>query len=700
MLIPAFQLHLKDRILEGLATVGTYDGKHPSLTAATSGGKIFIHSPHTREGKDGSGVRHLNINKQISAVGAGCLDKSKRDVLFVGTQSDLLAYDIDNNSDRFFKDVPEGVNTVLCGKVGSLEEPLALVGGNCSIQGFNNEGEERFWTVTGDNVRSLALCDVNGDGQNELLVGSDDFDIRTFSNEEIMAEVTEADRVVGLCALNDSRFGYALGNGTIGVYDGVSRAWRVKSKNSVTAIAAYDLDGDGVPELVSGWANGKMEVRSDRDGSVVYRDNFSSSVSAILKADYRNDGQEEVICCSLEGEVRGYLPVEQDARGFDLLGRNNAEEALAELNQRKQELLYELSQYEANLAQLKSKKQGANEGIVPASTHVTVTLEMNPEQRSCELNLATNNETVIKGAIVFAEQLFDGESLYVQPAAPANKLRVPLAPRKDVSADMLIKVLVGSRMSPVFHVFELDYRLPKFCMYMAVKDQVPTPTSSCTFRLEERIPRVAAWIDACFATTIVASGLPQDALEASFVSLRDGKPLCFAMKPDGNLTVWCNDIDVVSEVVQDLTSYLGVTELESLADFPYEMEHFRSVLLKVDEYNAIRLRLTAEMADSTNLVKMLVIRAEDARILADSELMRKMYGQLFELNRELISEHTKRATNHQELLNALKDVNQMIQKAARLRVGHAKSHIVTACRAAIKSNNIHSLFRIIASGTA
>ena len=39
--------------------------------------------------------------------------------------------------------------------------------------------------------------------------------------------------------------------------------------------------------------------------------------------------------------------------------------------------------------------------------------------------------------------------------------------------------------------------------------------------------------------------------------------------------------------------------------------------MKVDEYNAIRLKLTAEMADSSNVVKTLVIKAEDARILGD-----------------------------------------------------------------------------------
>ena len=47
----------------------------------------------------------LNINQQVSTVAAGQLNPSGCDMLFVGTQTNLLAYDVEKNSDLFYKDV-------------------------------------------------------------------------------------------------------------------------------------------------------------------------------------------------------------------------------------------------------------------------------------------------------------------------------------------------------------------------------------------------------------------------------------------------------------------------------------------------------------------------------------------------------------------------------------------------------------------
>jgi len=37
-------------------------------------------------------------------------------------------------------------------------------------------------------------------------------------------------------------------------------------------VCSYDLSNDGVPELITGWSNGKIDARTDRTGEVIYKD--------------------------------------------------------------------------------------------------------------------------------------------------------------------------------------------------------------------------------------------------------------------------------------------------------------------------------------------------------------------------------------------------------------------------------------------
>ena len=155
---------------------------------------------------------------------------------------------------------------------------------------------------------------------------------------------------------------------------------------------------------------------------------------------------------------------------------------------------------------------------------------------------------------------------------------------------------------------------------------------------------------------------------------------------------------IVGNLVQDLFAFLKVGDIASVADFPAEMQKLKHVLDDVEQYTATRQHLTAEMADSSHTIKTQVIRSEDARILADWERMREIYTELHSLNFELIGEYTKRANNHAKLMSSLKEVNEMIQKAARLRNGKYKTKVVSLCRKAIKKKNVRSLFHIIMNG--
>ena len=393
--------------------------------------------------------------------------------------------------------------------------------------------------------------------------------------------------------------------------------------------------------------------------------------------------------------------------GGGLMGSSDAQgaerRALSVMQQEKAQLEMQLRMVEESVKRAKSG-DAAPVGALPMDTMVDVRLVSNEESRKCELCVRTNNETLIKSVIVFCVDsgVFESESLLHCPQQMSQQTVVPINSLKDVAAELVVKVVVGARgSSSHFHVFQHTVQLPRFAMYLECdpRSDLPVPESSVSFNLPEHASRVATWIEQAF--NVGGAVRTQDGcMTVAFMSLRDGFPLWIRMTPEngGRVEIQCDSIDLAADVVQDMCTSLQVSELESEANFPVAMELFQETLQNVDEYNAQRVRLTAEMADCSNQVKSLVIRAEDARIVNNFAHMKRNYAELFTLNQQLLGEYTKRSGNHQALLACLKEVNMMIQKAARLRTGRAKSRVVSACRKAIKANNVQALFFIIKHG--
>uniref|UniRef100_A0A8C5PQR3 Bardet-Biedl syndrome 2 protein homolog n=1 Tax=Leptobrachium leishanense TaxID=445787 RepID=A0A8C5PQR3_9ANUR len=691
MLVPIFTLKLNHKINPRMVAVGKYDGIHPCLTAATQAGKIFIHNPHTRsqrvsdnrlvQSSQDSDISLLNINQTVSCLTCGVLDPERGyDSLVVGTQTNLLAYDVHNNSDLFYKEIADGANAVVVGKLGNVTSPLALIGGNCALQGFDCEGNDRFWTVTGDNVRSLALFDFDGDGKKET--------------------------ITSLCPMNGSRFGYTLSNGTVGVYDRMVRSWRMKSKNLAMSIHAFDLNSDGVCELVTGWSNGKIDARTDRTGEVIFKDTFSASIAGVVEGDYRMDGKTQLICCSIDGEVRGYLPSSQQATG-SLMDTSVEQELVRELSQKKQNLLLELRNYQENSkadSRVQTNEPDGQMGVIPANTQLQTALSVNmgseTQSAHVELSISTSNDTIIRAVQIFAEGIFEGESHVVHPSPQhlSGRICIPICPPKDVPVDMHIKTFVGYKSSVQFHVFELTRQLPRFSMYVQCNTaSTPEPQSYVTFTISERVQRVVLWINQNFL-------LPEETetqsapFQISFTSLRDGGTLLVTMKSNGEITVRTDDMDLAGEVIQSLAAFLAIEDLQVEANFPKYFEQLRKVLGQVDDSHSVHQKLTADMAEQSNIIRSVLVQAEDSRLMRDIKQMKKRYVDLYDLNRDLINSYKIRCNNHTELLNNLKFVNQAIQRAGRLRVGKPKVQVITACRDAIRSNNVNALFRIMRIG--
>jgi Bardet-Biedl syndrome 2 protein len=140
LMLASFKAAIGHPILPGLAAIGKFDGKHPALACGTNGNRVFVYSPHNRAEDAKVEVRFLNINRELRTLTAGRLDPAKdTDILLVGSTTNILAYDVEENKDVYFQEIPDGVSSVAVGQVEGTTSALCMVGGNCSIQGFDHE---------------------------------------------------------------------------------------------------------------------------------------------------------------------------------------------------------------------------------------------------------------------------------------------------------------------------------------------------------------------------------------------------------------------------------------------------------------------------------------------------------------------------------------------------------------------------------
>ncbi|XP_060518353.1 Bardet-Biedl syndrome 2 protein homolog isoform X2 [Cylas formicarius] len=580
---------------------------------------------------------------------------------------------------------------------------MIVVGGNSSVRAFDHQGDEIFWVAIGDVVTSVILMDYDKDGDDELVVSSEDYKIRVFKDRRVITEQIETEVVTGLVVLPENKFAYSVSNGTIGVYERDLRTWRVKSKNFAVAIHPYDLLGQTQPQLITGWSNGKIDCRSITTGEVIFKDSFTAGIAGIVQGDYRSLGKSDLICVSSEGEVRGYCVTK--TAGFET---SLQQETVRDLLSQKQALLMELKHYESN-ARYNSHAEGETEsfetsGVIPANTRlqliVTTKFGKGDGKGCVEVFVSTNNSTVIRALVIFAEGIFKGESHVVHPdvAKLSSDLAVPLYIPKDNATDIHINAHVGYPNSIQFHIFEITKQLPQFSMY-ALNAGISRTTcdSFVQFKANDRVQRMCIWINQNFllATDIEFESGPN--LTVNLKCLRDDSDLKLVFETTGKITFYTENMFLAADLVQSLATFLNLDRLESVACFPRDEENIKNLMQKLGDIQETRLRLGTDVADKLNTIRNLVIRAEDSRI-NDTKDMADCYHELNAVNKEIIGGYNIKVQNYNEGLETMKKINTIIQNASRLRVGRNAATMVQNCRNAIKNNNIEGLIKIMKTG--
>ncbi|KAL4450366.1 hypothetical protein ABPG74_009072 [Tetrahymena malaccensis] len=714
MFTQAFSFNLQNPVQEQLATIVRLDGVTPTLACVSVGGKVFLYTPQgvSDDNKDQQ-VQFLNLNKNIkSIVSSRFHGENEKEELLLGSQNTLIAYDVVQNSERFYKDIEDGINVVaFTSEMSGNEKSLAVVGGNCSILGFMEDGEEGYWNVASDVVTSIGFSDVDGDGKLELIVGSADNQIRVFKGEEILFEFQEAAKPIIISRMNKTRFAFGLENGMVGIYAKKTRKWRAKSSLKPIAVQLSDFGNlkEGYRPLVVGRANGQIEIRHDGTGETLHKLQLGGPISKIIRDDLRQDGTKQIICILADGQVKGYvITPRQDIQSehATVEQKTDLHIELEELTKKKEMLVQKVNSLKESL---KEKQQNSDSTLLPQGTQLANIFKINPKTKQVELVVQCTKGLYIKNAILFCDKLFDGrESFFYCPQKIKNTINIPLNVKKNVSENISVKCMVGTSIqSNSFQVFSLGCVLPRFSRYLYLesfeKHNLDEPQSFITMQINERIPRFVKWMQQSFIfDDKVAEALEQNQSEmtARFVNIYTNETIEINVNQvRATVQIKCDDIEVAGDLIQDMCQYNNITELESQGQFPKEMEKFKEVLHKVEQYSSARMNITADIADSVQMVKTFIVKAEDARILGDMKFMKKYYTDVMVQNKNLMTELLKRKTNNDILMSSLKEVNSMISKASNLRLGQFKAKVTTLCRTAVKNKDLFSLVRIIENGS-
>lgn len=137
---------------------------------------------------------------------------------------------------------------------------------------------------------------------------------------------------------------------------------------------------------------------------------------------------------------------------------------------------------------------------------------------------------------------------------------------------------------------------------------------------------------------------------------------------EGSFLIESDRLDHVSELVQHLANFFNVQHLAS--DIQISDQHLKKLtelMEGVGGHQAVRQRLTVDMADQVNEVRNLFYESENARLMNDMAEMRRSYAAIQSGNQKLVDLQTIRDSNYSELMDRLKQINLHVQNSSSCR---------------------------------
>ena len=629
-----------------------------------------------------------------------------------------MCYDLHLNKTLFDREIMEGVFCVICGMYYSFNDPLCIIGGNCSVIGVDSNGNDQFWTVLGGNTICMTLSDTNGDGQNELIVGTDDFSIRFYQGENLINEINENTKIIELRAFGNSNFfSYALENGTIGVYQENNRKWKMKEKGYVCTIIVSNFNQEKTYEILCGWSTGKIQMREGANGKIILETDIGKQICKMLYTSFvinNNRKKSDILCFTSNGEVYGYefaknekfAPIQSHFIAKDKSVDQNELNKYESLYQEKNNLmekLEDLAVKESNKAKINSPK---DEIVLPKDTSCHIDLQSNNEKKCADLIIESSAGTVVKMVIIISEQLYKGETYIKYPSQETNKVIIQIKTKKDLNINLNIKVLVGkSYYLEDYQVYEYNKIIPKYCFYILLRDDIEyksTLIQGIKFEYNERIDRLILWLEQNF-------NIPKKELDAfrkdennyciRFSSLRTDKVLEISVKMN-ELSILTEEVELCGNIFQDMCNYFKINESNTKINYEQVVKSFGNLVEIISSLDKERNQFNINMTEIISFIKDLFVKAEDNRLLDNIPAFNDYFRKINVKNLELLDEFEKRTKVYEQLITDLKKINENIQTFSNLKFGKYKNKMINDCRDCVRKKNYPLLLKIFSTGEA
>ena len=633
-----------------------------------------------------------------------------------------MCYDLNSNKTLFDRDIMEGVYCMVYGQYSSYPEPICICGGSYNIIGIDINGEDKFWTVLGGNAVCLKLNDINNDGANELIVGTDDYTIRFYQNEDNINEINENTKIIELEYIGNTVLAYALENGTIGCYKGNDRLWKKKEKGYVTSILVVDFNKDNFYEILCGWNTGKLQMLDTNQGRVLIETDLNKSIAKmfydnILLGSSNNiyNKYNQLLVLTNNGEVYGFdyslneriIKNKFVAKDKKVLQKdlNKYESSLQE----KTELIKKLEDLaikESNKSKINSPK---DEIVLPKETNVNIDLQSNNEFKCADLIIESSENTIIKMVIIQSEQIYKGETMVKYPNKETNKVIIQIKTKKDMNINLHIKALVGkSYFLDDYQVFEFNKIIPKYCFYILLRDDISYKNDvvqGISFRFNERIERLILWLETFFnipKKELETYRPNEDTYNIRFMSLRTDKILQISVKyeKESILEISTEEMELCGNIFQDMCTYFNITDLDTNINYKKIVNKYSENINRISELDQTRNQYNINMTEIIQLIKDLFVKAEDNRLLDNIKDFKDYFRKINVKNLELLDEYEKRTKAYEQLISDLKVVNEIIQIFSNLKAGKFKNEVVNQCRNCIRKKNYNLLLKILSTGNA